>query len=68
MRFVYMVFAVPALFLGCSDSDDDHTNGENTQGSVYDAQVQSIDKAKAVEKQLFDTAAKQRKVIEDQGS
>jgi hypothetical protein len=63
----YLVFLLSVSVIGCSESDS-NIDRVNTQKSVYDFQVQTIEKAKATNKLIQDAAVKQRKAIEEQGS
>ncbi len=62
----YLVYVLFGFALGCSGNDS-NTNGGQAQDSVFDAQTEALDKAKAVEQKIQDAAAKQQQAIEDQG-
>jgi hypothetical protein len=66
--FVLTVLAVA----GCAGSDDDDTTGpakktaRPAEDTVFRDQVQTLDRARGVEQQLMDSAATQRKALEEQ--
>ena len=49
------------LLFGCSDREDKSTEPQKT---VIDHQIKALEKAKGVEQQLFDSAAKQKDEID----
>ncbi len=53
------VLAVFALLVSCSND-----NGDTKAGTVYDDQIQAIEKAKALKKQLENSMQKQRQAID----
>ena len=50
------------LLLGCSESNN--TDSE-TKKTIIDHQIRALEKAKGVEQQLFDSAAKQQEQINE---
>lgn len=58
------VCAVIGIVLGCSGNDGKE---DKAKGTVFDPQIQAVGKAKQVDKQIEDSAEKQRKEIDDQG-
>jgi hypothetical protein len=66
MTLRYLVYALFGFALGCSASDSS-TNENQVKERVFDAQIEAVDKANALEQQILDEAAKQRQAIEDQG-
>lgn len=57
MKYLLALAAIGFLVTGCSDSDK--------SANVFEAQVESIDKAEAIEQQILDAAARQREAIEE---
>jgi hypothetical protein len=61
MKLVFILFTLLLLAAGCSDED-----AEAKKAHVWKEQTDTIDKAKAVEGILQDSADAERKKIEDQ--
>ena len=62
MRYLINVLVLTSLLTSCSSSTEDD---KQSQKEVVDAVHQPLDKAKAVEQQIFDNAAEQRKQVDD---
>lgn len=54
------------VLVGCTESDNTNST-QQVQPNVFDAQMQVLEKAKGVEQQIEDAAAKQRQSIAEQG-
>lgn len=61
--FVYVLFV---LATGCSGNNSD-TEEENVQSGVFQGQIEAMEKAGDVEKNMQDAAEKRRQAIEQQG-
>ena len=57
----YLIFLLFLILSGCSDSDN-----SKQQETVFDTQTDAMEKAKEVEKQMEDAAAKQFDAIREQ--
>jgi len=66
MNHKIFFYALLLFTAGCSDNSSNKAN-KPVQKSVFKDQLESLDKAKAVEQQLKDSAAKQRQLIKQQG-
>ncbi|UCG72513.1 MAG: hypothetical protein JSV45_14915 [Chromatiales bacterium] len=61
----YLPALAALLLLGCSGpADDDQENP--VEDTVFDDQVQTMDRARDVEDQLMDSADARRRALEDQ--
>ena len=60
----YLIYMLFGFALGCSENGSRASEAHDQDG-VFDAQFEAIDKAKSVEQQIQDAAAKQRQAIED---
>lgn len=63
MKHKYLAYLLLGMLAGCS-SPDSH---EAVRDNVFDAQIKAVDKAKAIEQQVLDAAARQRQKIKEQG-
>ena len=62
MRYLINVLVLTSLLTSCSSSTEDD---KQSQKEVVDAVHQPLDKAKAVEQQIFDNTAEQLKQVDD---
>ena len=62
MKYSISLLLLTSLLTGCSSSTEDD---KQKQKEVVDAIHRPLDKAKAVEQQILDNAAEQRKQVDD---
>ncbi len=62
---VFLLLISCSLFIACSD-DKDSSNSENKKDHVWKETTETIDRAKAVEGMILDSAANTQRTIEHQ--
>ena len=62
MKHLITVLALATLSIACSSSSEDSKEADK---EVADAVHQPLEKAKGVEQQIFENAAKQRRQVDD---
>jgi len=65
MTRLLLVGAFSVFFLSCSENNSKTPDGQTTE-RIFDTQIDSLDKAKEVEKSIQDAVEKQRRRIEEQ--
>ena len=65
MKVLYLLFFIQALFLASCDNEDP-PDREQAQDHVWKEQTDTIEKAKAVEGILQESAKEQRRQIQDE--
>ena len=66
IRFNYSLIVFALCVSACSDSEDNTSSVKQSNKTFIDPQLQALEKAKGVEKQLLDAADQQRKLIDSQ--
>tara|TARA_R110002096_G_scaffold434973_1_gene658948 strand:- start:2074 stop:2286 length:213 start_codon:yes stop_codon:yes gene_type:complete len=66
-RFAFISILLVFCLAACSDNNHDSATTKDSGKTIIDPQIQALEKAKSVEKQLLDAADKQRNYIESQG-
>lgn len=65
MSKILILCVLCGMALGCSGGDD-ALSRDKAKENVFSAQTKVIDKAKSVDREIGDAAARQRQAIEDQ--
>jgi hypothetical protein len=64
--YLFTILLCSTLLIACSESRETNESKENKAGTVFQDQIDALDKARSVEDTLLKTNQQQREAIESQ--